>query len=111
MNTLKPVRHAIKEQKEVPPTHQALRPPQMKAGVLHVAAGEEFLNSALRSNFLERLLGVNDGERNEDGSRPGGNLVNVEPEPIRKEHDFRRNRRNGIPVVLTKKAEINFGVG
>src|SRR4029077_5838383 len=39
------------------------------------------------------------------------NLVDVEPEPIRKQHDLRRDRRARIVVVLPEETEIKLGEG
>ena len=53
-------------------------------------------------NFLERLLGVSDRQRHQNGARPRRNLIDVEPEPVGKQHDLRRNRRNRVLVVLAR---------
>src|SRR6185312_1092584 len=39
------------------------------------------------------------------------NFVDVEPEPVGKQNNFRRNSRDRVVIVLPKKAEINFGKG
>src|SRR5579862_150194 len=70
---------------------------------------EKLVNRHLIRDFLERLLGVTDRERDEDGAGPRGNLVNIEPEPLGKKYDLGRNRWNGVVIVLAKKAKINLG--
>ena len=83
---------------------------QVHARLLH-AAYEQLFHAHFPRNLLERFFGVADGERHQDGARPRGNLVDVEPEPVRKKHDLGGNRGNGVVVVLAEKAQIDFGEG
>ncbi len=75
------------------------------------AADEQLVDSLLRRNFLERLFGVDDGQRNENGARPRRDFVDVEVEPVGKKNDLRRNGGHGIVVVLAERAEIHLGEG
>src|SRR5215510_10405595 len=72
-------------------------------------ADKQLLYTHLVRNFLERLFGVSDRERNQDGSRPVGNLVNVEPEPVGEQHNLRRDCRDCVVVILTEETEVNLG--
>ena len=110
MDRLEPVHHTVDDQKEIPPGDRLLAPLKMHSRTV-AAAEEEFVDVHLFRNFLERLSRVQDRERNQDGARPGGNLVDVEPEPVGKQDDLRRNGRNGVVVVLPEEAEIDFGEG
>ncbi len=75
------------------------------------AADKQLVDSLLRRNFLVRLFGVDDGQRNEDGARPRRDFVDIEVEPVGKENDLRRNGGHGIVVVLAERAEIHLGEG
>ena len=108
VHTFRPMRDAIKHQKEIAPRNQLLVPVQMHARFV-AAAYEEFFDSHFVRNFLERLLGVADGKRHENRARPRRNLVDVKPEPVRKQHDLRRHGRYSVVIVLPKEAEIDFG--
>src|SRR6185437_8541118 len=111
MDALEPVRHAIGEEEEISPTYSVLFvPAQVEVGVF-ATADEKFINPMLRRDLLEHLLRVSDGERNQDGSRPRGNLVDIEVEPFGEKDDFRRNRRDCVIFVLAEEAEVDFGEG
>src|SRR6185312_15372269 len=73
--------------------------------------GKQLLDSHLVRNLLERLLGIANREWNQNAARPRRNLVDVEPEPFREQHDLRWNRRHGVVIVLSQEAEINLGKG
>src|SRR5581483_5169585 len=107
MYRLEPVHHAVKHQEEIPPGDELLAPLEAHARFI-ASTNEEFVNVHLFGNFFKRLFCVNNRERNQNGARPRRNLVDVEPEPVGKQDNLRRNRRDGIVVVLAKKAEINF---
>ncbi len=62
-------------------------------------------------NLLERLFGVDDGQRHEDGARPRRDFVDIEVEPVGKEDDLRRDGGDGVVVVLAERAEIHLGEG
>ena len=72
-------------------------------------AHKELFHSHFVRNFLEGLLRVADRKRHQDGARPRRNLVDIEPEPVGKQHDLRRNRRHRIVIVLSKETEIDLG--
>ena len=108
MYPLEVMGHVIKDEKEVAPTHLFLRPLQVHIAIV-ASAGKEFLDAHLCRDLFEWLLGVRDRQRNQNRPRPGRNLVDVEPEPVRKEHYLWRNRRYGIVVVLAEEAEIELG--
>src|SRR5215469_6624368 len=72
-------------------------------------ADEKFFNARLVRQLLERLLRVTDGKRYEDGARPGRNFVDVEPEPVWKQHDFGWDCRTGVVIVLPEKTQIELG--
>ena len=78
---------------------------------VRAAAYEQLIDSLLRRNLLEWLLGVDDRERNENRPRPRRDFVDVEVEPLRKKNDLRRNRGHGIVVILAERAEIHLGEG
>src|SRR5450631_717107 len=98
----------VQNQKEVAPRNQLLGPVQMHARLV-APADKEFFYAHFVRNFFERLLGVANRKRHQDGARPRRNLVDIEPEPVGKEHDFRRNRGNRVVIVLPKEAEIDLG--
>src|SRR6185437_3341862 len=75
------------------------------------AADKKFVNPHLWWNLFKRLSGVADGERHQNGARPWGDFVQIEPEPVREQHDFRRNGRHRFPVILAQEAQINLGKG
>ncbi len=72
-------------------------------------ADKKLFDSHFLGNLLERLLRVADRKRHQNGARPRRNLVDVEPEPIGKQHDLRRNRRHRIVIVLPEETEIDLG--
>src|SRR5579872_1588202 len=80
----------------------------MHARLQH-AADKEFFDTHLTRNFLERLLGVADGKRHQNGARPGRNFVDIKPEPVGEKNDLGWNCRDCIVVVLPEEAEIDFG--
>ena len=82
----------------------------MHAGFI-AAAHKKFFHTHFAGNFLERLFRVANRERYQNRARPRGNLVDVEPEPLGKQHDFGRNRGNSVVVVLPKEAQIDLGKG
>ena len=51
----------------------AMSRPPTKSSSMHISAG----------NFLQRLLGIANGQRNQNGARPRRDFVDVEPEPVR----------------------------
>ena len=108
MHPLGPMHHAIKQQEEVPPADDLVPVPAQLQARLVAAPDEQLVDSLLRRNFLEGLFGIRDGQRHQDGARPGRDLVNVEVEPLRRKHDLRRNSRDSLIVVLTKRTEINL---
>src|ERR1700733_3630130 len=75
---------------------------------MFAAPDEELADSLLGSDLLEWFLGIGDGERDQDGARPRGNFVDVEPEPVGKQDDFRRDGGDGIVFVLAEGAEVDF---
>src|ERR1700675_3965749 len=82
----------------------------MHAGFVPTA-GEQLGDTHFVRNLLKWLFRVSDGKRHQNGPRPGRNLVDIEPEPIGKQHNLWRNRGNCVVIVLTKKAEIDLGEG
>src|SRR5208337_4331733 len=72
-------------------------------------ANEELFHSHFARNLLERLFGVADRKRHQNGARPRRNLVDIEPEPVGKQHDLRRNRRDRVVIVLPEETEIDLG--
>ena len=48
-------------------------------------------------------------KRHQNGPRPRRNFVNIEPEPVGKQHDLRRNRRNRVIVILPEETKIDLG--
>src|SRR5580698_5866427 len=100
--------HAIEDKEEVAPRKQLFRPAQVHARFLH-AADKKFFHAHFAGNFLEWLLRVADRKWNQDGARPRRNFVDIEPEPIGKEDDLRRNGRDSVVVVLTEEAKIDLG--
>ena len=76
---------------------------------LVAAADKKLFHSHFVGNLLERLLGVADRKRHQNGARPRRNFVDVEPEPVGKQHDLRRNRRHRIVIVLPEETEIDLG--
>ena len=110
MYTLEPVCETVEHEKEIAPTDEFLAPLQMKIRVV-TAGREEFLNSHLIGNLLKGFLGVGDRERHENAAGPRRNLVDVEPEPIREQYDFRWNCWHCVVVVLAEEAQIDLGEG
>src|SRR4029077_9190205 len=72
-------------------------------------AHEKLLNSHRIGKLLKGLLCVANRKWHQNGARPGRNLVDVEPEPVGKEDDFRWNGRAGVVIVLTEKAKVELG--
>src|SRR5262252_6207036 len=81
---------------------------QMHARLVH-APDEELFHAHFPWNLLEWLLGVADGQRDQNGARPRRNFVDIEPEPVRKQNNLGRNRRNRIVVILPEEAQIDLG--
>ena len=110
VHQLEEVHQAIQHQEEIPPADQFLGPAQPQL-TLGAPADEQLVDAFFCRNLLKWFLGVRDRQRHQDGARPRRNFVQVEPEPVGKQHDLRRNRRNGIVVVLAEEAQINLGEG
>src|SRR4051794_24716697 len=110
MYTFEPVRKPIKKQKEVSPADNVLIPVQVHAGIFF-PTHKQLIHSLLCRNFLERLLRVHDRQRNEDRARPRRNLVDIEPAPLGKKNDLRRNGGNRVPVVLPEETQIKLSIG
>src|SRR3984957_15607951 len=72
-------------------------------------ADKKLFHAHFVGDLLERLLRIADRKRHQNGARPRRNFVNIEPEPVRKQHDLRRNRRNRVVVVLPKETQIDLG--
>ena len=108
MHALSPVRQPIQSQEKISPRDQPLGPVQMHARLI-APAHKQFLDPHLIWNLLERLLGITHGKRHQNGPRPRGNLVDIEPEPVRKQHDLRGYRRHRVIVILAEEAQVNLG--
>ena len=108
MHALKPMRHAVEDQEEIAPRHQLSIPVQVHPRLFH-AADEKLFHAHFPRNLLERLFRVANGKRHQYRARPGRNFVDVEPEPVGKQHDLRRNRGDRIVVILSEEAEIYLG--
>ena len=74
-------------------------------------ADKELFHPPFDRNLLEWLFRVANRQGYENGARPRRNLVDVEPKPLGKEYDLRRDCRHSIVVVLPKEAQIDFGKG
>src|SRR6476646_11553999 len=74
-------------------------------------ADKQLFDSQLLGDLLERLLGVANRQRHENGPGPRGNLVDVEPEPPGKKNDFRRDWRDSIVIVLPEETQIDLSEG
>ena len=72
-------------------------------------ADEQLFHAHFVGNLLEWLLGVADRKRHQDSARPRRNFVDIEPEPVRKQHDLRRNRGHRVVIVLPEETEIDLG--
>src|SRR5215475_12583628 len=108
MHALEPVSKAIQTQKEIAPGKYLLVPTQVHTREIF-STDEELIDSHFIRNLLERLFGVSDRKRHQDGARPRRDFVDVEPEPLGKQYDLGRNCGNGIVIILAEKAEINLG--
>src|SRR5258708_6367319 len=108
MHTLKPVRHAIEDEKEITPGDDLLRPVQVHARLVH-AAQEKFFDTHFAGDFLKWLFRIADGKRHQNSARPGRNLVDVEPEPVGKKNDLGRNGWHRVVIVLAEETEIDLG--
>src|SRR5579863_7453803 len=100
MYRLGEMKGSIGEQEQVSPGEEMLAVHAEAKNRIGTPPDEELLNSLLRRNLLEWFLRVDDGERNKNRTRPRRNLVDIEVEPIGKENDLRRDRRNSIVIVL-----------
>src|SRR6266576_3381610 len=98
----------VYQQEEVSPRNFLRRPVQVHARPV-ASADEKFFNSHFIGKLFKGFLGVADRQWHENGAGPGRNLIDVEPEPVGKEHNLRRNGRTGIVVVLAEEAEIELG--
>src|ERR1039458_8901891 len=89
VDALEPVGHAVKKDEEIAPADDLVPVPSQAQVGIFTAPDEQLADSVLRRDLLEWLFGVGDRERDENAAGPGGDLVNVEVEPSRKQHDFR----------------------
>src|SRR5215510_10407161 len=105
MHTFEVMGDVIENQEEVTPTYLLLRPLQMQVAILP-SAGEELLDTHFGRDLFEWLLGIGNREWDQNCPRPGRYLVDVEPEPVRKENNLRRNGRHSVVIVLAEEAEI-----
>ena len=105
------VKQPVDDEKEVAPGDESLAIHAQTEDRVGPAANKKLVDSLLRRNLLERLFGVDDRQRYENRTRPCGDLVDVEVEPVGKENDLRRDGRNGIIVVLAERAEIHLSEG
>src|SRR5882757_10189008 len=111
MNAFGPVRNTICRKKDISPAEDFFPVPlQMEMGIF-TAANEELINSLLLREFFERLLRVCDRQRYYDGPGPRGDLIDIEVPPLRKQNELRRNRGNGVVLILAHETEINLGEG
>src|SRR5258706_11151991 len=108
MHALEPIGHVIQYQEEVAPADELGVPLEVKVRIL-TAAHEKLIDGHLVGNLLERLLGISDRKWDQDGARPRRDLVNVEPEPIGKEHYLGRDCRHSVVRVLTEETEVKLG--
>src|SRR5205807_2571133 len=74
-------------------------------------AYEKVFHSRLVGQLLKRFLRITDGKRHQNRTRPRRDFVDVEPEPVGKQHNLRRDGRNGIVVVLAEETEVQLGEG
>ena len=65
-----PVHHAIENEEEIAPGDELLAIPAQTQNRVGAAADEQLVDSLLRRNLLERLLGVDDRQRHQNRARP-----------------------------------------
>src|SRR6185369_11516159 len=109
MDALEPVRDSIDDEERVSPADDLVVAPLQAQRRIMTAIREQFIDRHLVRNLFKRLLGVANRQRDKDGARPRRDLVDVEPEPIRKKRDLRRNCRDRVVVVLTERAQVKLG--
>ena len=78
---------------------------------LFAPADKQLFDAQLLGDLLERLLGVANRQRHQNGPGPGRNFVDVEPEPLGKKNDLRRNGGDSIVIVLPEETQIDLGKG
>ena len=111
VHSLEPMGHAVGHEENVAPGEELFAVyTQAQDGIL-AAADEKLVNALLGRDLLERLFGVNDGQRNQDAARPRRDLVDIEIKPVGEEDDLRRDGGHGVVVVLAERAEVHFGEG
>src|SRR5207237_9302059 len=110
MHALEPMNHPIEHEEEVAPGEELIAPAQWQARLIAYPY-EQLCHAHFVGNLLQRLLGIANRQRHQDGPRPGRNLVDVEPEPIGKKNDLGWDRRNGVVVILAQETEINLSEG
>src|SRR5262249_56366222 len=103
IETLAEMNELVQRHKEISPRNHLRAPFQMQMASV-TSTHKQLVDAHLRGNFLEGLLGVRDRQRHQDGSRPRRDFVQIEPEPVGKQHQLRRNRRYRLPVILTQEA-------
>ncbi len=110
MHALEGVNHTVQNEEEIPPANQFAIPFQAQRTAVPPMR-KQLVDIPLVGNFLERLLRVADRKRNQNRARPRRDLVDVEPEPVGKQHNLGRNCRDRIVIVLPKGAEIDLAEG
>ncbi len=76
-----------------------------KVGAL--AGDEEFFEIEAGGHGALGIVRVNDGERHDDGARPGGHLVQ---QLAGKQQNFRRDAGRAFARVEIEEAEVDLGV-
>jgi len=111
VNCLGKMENAVDDEEEIAPGDDALAIHLEAHSGAGASAYIKFVDAVLGRDALEGLLGIDDGQGNQDRARPGGDLVDVEVEPIREKNNLGRDGRYGVVVVFTQGAEVHLGEG
>ena len=100
---------AVYSQKYIFPGKELVAP--IQSGGLTLRVFEELVHMSV---FRKPPVGAQRGQNrhgNDNPARPGRHFVNIENEPVRDEHQLRRNRRNQIPAHCADQRKVKTDVG
>ena len=69
----------------------------------------EFGDTLFRPKFPHGAEGGDHGQGQDDGARPGGDVIEIEVKPFGEKHDLRRDAGAGVETDLAEAGEIEFG--